>query len=412
MDLKIISLMFISFISLYLVVFFLLVWFQGRKELKKDPKPKVYPALTAIIPAFNEEKSIKQCIESLLALDYPGKIKIIVVNDGSTDNTSKIARSYEKQGVLVIDKKNGGKASAMNVGLTHTTTPLVACLDADSRVTPHALTCMVGYFAKEEIAAVTPALKVAKPKSIIQQVQWVEYIVNILQRKLYSLLDIIYVTPGPFSVYRTNVLNEIGKFDEDNMTEDMEIALRIQDRGYSIENSVSAEVFTIAPMTLYSLFGQRVRWYRGLLHNMKLYKHLFFSKKHGLLGMFLFPITVLSIIVSMAGVWLMLSYLLEGVWSALHQVFYMATIGFNITFVNTLTYLIFSQNMFMLLLTWTVLLTSGVVIYYSHKVSSEAISKHMKLGYAAYVFVFCVLLATVWGASIITELFGMRRKWR
>lgn len=400
----------ISFVALYVAVFFLIVLLEHRKRLYDDPKPKRYPTISILVPAYNEEKNIEACINSLLHLDYPKKPRIIVVNDGSIDKTRKICERYSKKRLItLVNKPNGGKASALNAGLKKVKTELVACIDADSIVSKKALHYMVGYFEDTNVAAVTPALKVLEPGNTIQKVQWIEYLVNLLQRKLYALLDIIYVTPGPFSVYRTEILRKIG-FDEQNLTEDMEVALHIQDLGYKIENSVHAEVHTLSPMNLYILFNQRIRWYRGLVQNLKTYQHMLFSKKHGLLGRFILPLTIITVIVSIIGAFLAMQAISENLWNALKQLYFMLTIGFA-NFQLDFVQFIFSQNLFIILITGFVLLTTFIVIYLSHRLSGERFSWTMKLAYAVYIAIYFLLIASVWFVSLFKEFTGAARRW-
>ncbi len=411
-DPRIAVLAIVSFVSMFMAVFWLLTLFEHRKILHRDPKPKKYPNLSIIIPAYNEEHTIAQCIKSLLKLEYPGKIQLIVVNDGSKDKTLETAKPFAKKGLIELyDKKNGGKASAMNLGLKHVKHDYVACMDADSLVHPRALHYMVGYFDDANVAAVTAALKVTPPKNKLQEIQWIEYLVNILQRKLFALLDILYVTPGPFSVYRTRAIKSVGGFDEDNLTEDMEIALHLQERGWRLENSMLAEVFTHTPMTVYSLFNQRVRWYRGLVQNLRKYKHMVFSKKHGLLGLLILPATIALIAVSLVGAFMFVQSIAASTWGFILQLWFMLTIGFNWVFELDLAWMLFSTNLFVIAIAVFVLGASLIILYYSHKYSNESISFPKGLAYVLFLFVYFLLLATVWAFSLFKEFTGAEKTW-
>jgi cellulose synthase/poly-beta-1,6-N-acetylglucosamine synthase-like glycosyltransferase len=395
-----------------MAVFWLLTLFQHRKILDKDPAPKRFPPLSIIVPAYNEEDSIASCVDSLLRLDYPAKISVIVVNDGSTDKTHDIAAKYAKKGLItLVDKPNGGKASAMNAGLKHVKTDYVLCMDADSIVSPNALHYMMGYFDDAKVGAVTAALKVTPPKNRLQEIQWIEYLVNVLQRKLFAVIDILYVTPGPFSVYRAKALRDIGGFDEHNLTEDMEVALHLQEAGWRLENSMQADVFTETPMTMYGLFSQRVRWYRGLIQNLRKYRHMILSRKHGLLGLFLLPATILLIIVSLVGAALFVSSIAESTYNFLLQLWFMATIGFNWVFEIDLAWMLFSTNLFVLVLSGFVLLTTFVILYMSHKLSRERLAWPKRAAYAVFVLIYFLLLASVWAFSIFKEITGAEREW-
>jgi len=287
--------LFFAFVTIYFSVLFLLVYMEDADKME-DPKPTRYPSVDIIVPAYNEEKHISETINSLLALQYPGKIRIIVVNDGSTDATLNVARTFEPRGVLVIDKPNGGKASAINEGLKFADSELVAILDADSIVEPDALNFIVGYFEDEKVMAVTPMMKVWKAHTPVQILQRAEYILNSFTKKILEQFDSITVTPGPFSVYRRKVFDELGGFDENTITEDQEIALRIQKANYKIASSYGAVVYTDAPRTLSQLFKQRKRWYKGFLENVWKYRQLL-HHSYGDLGVFMLPSTIAVIVI-------------------------------------------------------------------------------------------------------------------
>jgi cellulose synthase/poly-beta-1,6-N-acetylglucosamine synthase-like glycosyltransferase len=280
------------FFSLFIGVFYFITLFENRTRLK-DPKVGKLHEVSIIVPAFNEAKTIGDTIISLKNLNYPAaKVRIIVVDDGSSDGTYEVACQFS--GIQVIKKENGGKASAINVGLREAKTELVAVMDADSFVSEHALWSMIGYFKHEKTMAVTPALKVHNPQGFWQGVQYVEYLFSVFFRKMFSFLNGVYVTPGPFSIYRKEFFDKHGGFQEDNMSEDLEVALRIQLHDYKIENSINAEVFTVAPNNFPALLKQRIRWYTGVLNNLYTYRELFTTKK-GYLGIFVLPVTLISI---------------------------------------------------------------------------------------------------------------------
>lgn len=291
----------IIYISLVISTFFMLVFLDNSKFLK-NPKPNRLPLVSIIVPAFNEKDNIQKTLASLTKLDYPkNKLEIIVVDDGSTDNTYELAQQFAKEKqktfkgkILLLIKKNGGKGSAMNLGLKHATGEIIASMDADSIVTPSALKKMLGYFNQKDVMAVTPAMKVYQPKTYLQKFQMVEYLIGIYLRKAYAYLNSLYIAPGPFSLYRKCFFDKYGGYDEKNLTEDMEIGLRIQSKGYQIENSIDASVYTQAPKNFKELAQQRTRWYLGFLHNMKEYHHLLLLKNQAL-GSIILPIAFLSV---------------------------------------------------------------------------------------------------------------------
>ena len=287
------------FISLYFEIFLLVSFFEKRRDLRKQGKKDStnYPSVTVIVPCFNEEKTLVKTMESLFALDYPkDKLSFFVVDDGSTDTTWSLAKQYEQHPqVRLFQKENGGKYTALNVGIESATTDLVGCLDADSFVDPMALQNIVHRFEDNKIQAVTPAIRVYNAKNVIEHIQVAEYTFSAFIRKVFAFLGTIYITPGPFSFFRREVFQHIGPYRHAHNTEDLEIALRMQTHGLKIDNAHDAYVYTTAPGTLRKLFKQRVRWIHGYLENAKDYRSLFFKTSHGHLSMFILPTATLSI---------------------------------------------------------------------------------------------------------------------
>lgn len=293
---------FTLFLSLFFEVFLLINYFEIKEEVARDKNsPNLplqrYPTVSIIIPCFNEEKTITSTINSLLGLDYPkDKLSLIVVDDGSTDATQKTLRVFNNNPqIIIFSKENGGKYTALNFALEKIDSELVGCLDADSFVDPYALKKIVPKFDDLEIMAVTPSIQVFEPKTILQRVQRIEYSWGILFRRVLATINGLYVTPGPFSIFRTQMLKDIGGYRHAHQTEDMELALRMHRHGFKIANAQEATVFTVAPAQLKGLYKQRVRWTYGFLKNAIDYRDMYFNRKHGTLGFFVLPIATLSI---------------------------------------------------------------------------------------------------------------------
>lgn len=291
------------FISLFFEVFLLITYFEIRDEVKLEKDHVAldlltYPSVSIIVPSYNEERTVRATIESLLKLDYPkDKITLLLVDDGSTDGTLAVLNEYKNiPYVEVMTKQNeGSKFSALNFALSHVTTELVGCLDADSFVDSQALKKIVPYFADAETMAVTPAVRIHDPKTFFQRIQHVEYMWGVLLRRVLASINGLYVTPGPFSIFRIRVFEDLGGYAFAHHTEDMEMALRMQKNGYKIANSPGAYVYTVGPDKLKSLYKQRVRWSYGFLNNAVDYRDMYFNKKYGAFGLFVLPIATFSI---------------------------------------------------------------------------------------------------------------------
>lgn len=289
------------FVSLFFEVFLLITYLEVKGEIKAEDEriaegPSRFPSVTIIVPAWNEGETLVATIDSLLGLHYPqDKLSFILVDDGSTDNTWEVMNRYKNNPRFSIHKKeNGGKHTAVNLGLEKTTSELVGCLDADSFVSPEALKKIIPYFDDASVMAVTPSIKVHEPGNALQYIQKTEYSWSIFLRRMLSSLGALYVTPGPFSIFRKRVFDELGPYRHAHMVEDMEMAMRMQKNRYKIVNSHGAHVYTVTPSTLKGLVKQRSRWTYGFLNNAFDYREIFFNKKYGHFGMFIMPIATLS----------------------------------------------------------------------------------------------------------------------
>lgn len=284
------------FLSLYFQVLLLISFFENKKKIKEEEEQVVtaYPSVTIAVPCWNEERTLAKTLDSLLALDYPkDKLSVIVVDDGSTDSTLVIAKKYEaqyKNQILAITKINGGKHTAVNLALSLAEGELFGCLDADSFVDKNALRIIASYFVNhKEAMAVTPCIHIRSPKTIIQRIQAIEYLLGVFLRKSFGQLDAIQVTPGPFSIFKREIFAKIGNYKKAHNTEDYEITLRMHKNHMKIMNSHKALVYTIGPATFRGYFYQRLRWSRGFLENSLDYKAIFFKKEYGNFGMFTLP---------------------------------------------------------------------------------------------------------------------------
>lgn len=332
------------FISLYFEVFLLLAFLERRfrkPAIAPVPaQPLRYPSVAIVVPCYNEEKTIESTMKSLLALDYPRDVmEIIVVDDGSKDRTLAVARQFENDPrVRVFAKENGGKHTAMNFALKHTQAELVGCLDADSTVAPDALLRIVPVFENAEVAAVTPGIHVRSPETMLQHMQNVEYRLSIFNRYILSAIGSAFITPGPFSFFRASVVRELGGWRYAHSTEDMEMALRMQEAGHLIANAPKAVVHTATPRTIPALFRQRVRWTYGWLRNAVDYRYMLGNAKFGNLGIIVLPSALISIA---AGIYFFLRIVISGIISLREEITRVHYAGFSMQptfdpfFINT-----------------------------------------------------------------------------
>lgn len=406
----------ICFISLFMS----LIWIQflyQEKEAREKRKP-IAPFVSLAIPAYNEEKVLTKTVDSLANLNYPkNKFEIIIVNDGSKDNTLKEALSLQKKynnakiNLIIIDKKNGGKASAMNCALKKARGEFFACVDSDSYVDPDALKNAITYFTEEKIGAIISVIKVFNPKNIYQKIQRVEYILCFLMRKLMGYIDTLAVTPGVLSIYRTKVIKEVGGFDEGNITEDLEIGLRVKKAGYKIKMASTSHTYTEVPVNFKELLAQRVRWFRGFILNYWSYRHMIFNKKYKLFGMFQLPLIIIAVPLLILGTSIIFMEVVKSLYEFLFRSIYINNYFLtHIINMPSLNELLLGQK-FNLIIPLTLSSILGFYIFYmAHKELKENVIKS-PLAILGYFIVLPYLTSYHWFSAIFKEVFRTKRKW-
>ncbi len=369
------------------------------------------PSVAVIVPCWNEASTVAATCESLLALEYPKeKLEIILVDDGSTDATPEVMTRFEEHPrVRIIRKENGGKHTALNAGIALTRAELVGCLDADSFVAPDALREIVACFDNPHVVAATAALSIHQPENMLQHMQNAEYSFGITLRHTFASINGLYVTPGPFSFYRRDIVEKLGGFRYGHQTEDMEMALRIQHAGYRIENAPRARVYTKAPATIAKLVKQRVRWITGFLRNiLGEYRGLIGSRRHSALGQLVLPTALLSIV---GGITLFLLALFLLARNTLTALSLRADIPLSYALVpHTAFSWFYLPVSFYIVLAAIVLLTSVTLVTIGKRISKTP--GHIAFGLASYVFLYG-LIAPLWLILATSDIaLGKRRDWR
>lgn len=290
------------FLSVYVQVFFFVTFLENRKKIViRHGKIKLdfYPSVTIAVPCWNEEKTVEKTVRSLLNLNYPkDKLKILLLDDGSTDGTLNVINKFaEYSNIKIFKKENGGKFTALNLALRNTETDFFGGLDADSFADPESLIRIMSYFEKDpKTMAVAPSVIVSASKNIIKNAQRAEYNMGVYFKKMLCFLGAINVTPGPLTIFRKKVFNDLGYYRHGHNTEDMEIAYRMQKNNYKIEHCNDAFVYTNTPGTIRKLYRQRLRWIYGFINNTIDYKNVLFKKRYGNFAMFTLPMGVISIL--------------------------------------------------------------------------------------------------------------------
>lgn len=274
--------------------------FQHLREKNRSVSVERWPSITVLVPAYNEEGYVGRCIDSFLDAAYPAeKLDVVVIDDGSTDGTFEEAKRHAEDNVTVLRKANGGKHSALNYGLHHTTSELVVGVDADSMIERTALKELVRtYKSKPDSWAVAGNVKVANRGEFLPNVQALEYIVSInMFRRALDQVGLVKVVPGCLGLFRRDRVEEVGGFSGDTVTEDFDLTIELLKRGGRVHYSSRALVRTEVPDTWVDLYNQRLRWLRGSIQTVFKHRRIFFDAQFGLLHRILVPYIFLSIAV-------------------------------------------------------------------------------------------------------------------
>ncbi len=294
------------------------------------------PAVTLIVPAYNESATIEEASRSLLSLQYP-EYEILIVNDGSTDNTLEVLRQayrlvptpryplahiptarvrgvYQSRthpNLWVIDKENGKRADAVNVGINYCRTPLLCIVDADGILERDALIRIVRPFLEDDLTIATGGIiriangcvvrhgivqEVRMPKNILAKFQVLEYLRAFLAGRVgWDALKIMLLISGAFGMFRRSLVVAVGGLAHDSIGEDLELTVRLhrycRERGipYAIHFVPDPVAWTEAPETLATLGRQRDRWHRGLIDTMMRHIRLLLNPRYGRIGLVAFP---------------------------------------------------------------------------------------------------------------------------
>ena len=253
--------------------------------------PDPLPGVTVLIPAHSEESVIVQTVNSVLASDY-ADLHLIVVNDGSTDNTGELLDTHfsRKPGVRIIHQVNRGKAAALSMALSHAETGIVVTIDADTEIEPDALRKLVRHFSDPTVGAVAGNVKVGNRSRWLTRWQALEYITSQnMEKRAFDLLNCITVVPGALGAWRKSAIEAAGGITADTVAEDADLTMAIRRLGWRISYDEEAVAWTEAPVTANQLIRQRFRWTFGTLQSFWKHSSTLFRPKYGTLGWIALP---------------------------------------------------------------------------------------------------------------------------
>ena len=282
------ALTFIAFVPGFMNAFLASSLLLDKRPRRR--KTVIYPGVTILIAAYNEEPGIAVTLESIAALKYAGPIEALVLNDGSTDGTVEEVRRAKKRlslpsniTIRLLDfKQNRGKAAVLNSGLAEAKHKLICTIDGDSRLRADSMTEIVERYLSDPpgTVAVAGAVLVRNSRaSLITAAQEWDYFHGIAAvKRMQSMYHGTLVAQGAFSLYCKDVLEDVGGWPE-SVGEDIVMTWAMLGRGHRVGYAEDAIVFTDAPTTFRQFYHQRKRWSRGLIEAMQRNKSLLFKPR-------------------------------------------------------------------------------------------------------------------------------------
>jgi biofilm PGA synthesis N-glycosyltransferase PgaC len=350
-----------------------------------------FPKVSLLIAAYNEAQNIAETFRGIRGQDYPGELEIIVVDDGSTDETLLLLRSFNLRNLKIIQNNHGGKANALNEGLKHVSHEIVVCIDADTFLHPQALRRIVARFITDpaETAAVAGCVLVKNSRStFMTRLQEWDYFTGIASAKRQqSLYQGTLVAQGAFSAFRTKVVKAHQGWPA-VIGEDIVLTWSLIKSGWRVGFEPTAIGFTSAPETFNGFYRQRKRWARGMIEGLKQHGHLVWSNSR--LSSFFVGIDFIIPFIDFFYAFVFL----PGVVLALFGHYYI--VGPSTLLVLPLAFLIV------------------LIMYKKQKIVFNELGLKVRqnfVGFLVYMLVYQVLMSPICVIGYTQEVMGLAKKW-
>ena len=258
----------------------------------RQASPGFNPRIAVLIPAYNEEKVIVRTVRSVLHSDYEN-LRVIVIDDGSSDNTFEVAREAYKREIAagrveVLTKVNGGKAAALNFALERVDEEFYVGIDADTVIAADAIAKLIPHFEDHAVGAVAGNAKVGNRVNLWTRWQALEYITSQnFERRALDLFNVVTVVPGAIGAWRTAAAKAAGGYPLNTVAEDADLTMNLLEQQYKVVYEDRALAFTEAPIDARDLMRQRFRWSFGILQSVWKHKAAFIRNKA--MGLFALP---------------------------------------------------------------------------------------------------------------------------
>jgi biofilm PGA synthesis N-glycosyltransferase PgaC len=352
-----------------------------------------FPDATVVIACFNEEETIGETLDYVVAQEYPGRLRVLVADDGSTDRTAELARARAATNpdIAVLTVPHGGKAKTLTAALKRVRTPLMATVDADTLLMPSALERVVArlLISPPDTVAVAGAVFVRNSRrNFITRAQEWDYFLGIASvKRQQGLFQGTMVAQGAFSVYRTAALRQVGGWP-DRIGEDIVLTWAMMREGGRVGYERTAIAFTTAPEDARAFARQRRRWARGMIEGLREHGGALLaggrSNVHAVLVNFVFPYV-------------------DVVFSIAFPIGIVLALFGNFAIVGPMTLAVLPLNVAL-----------SMIMFHLSKQSFDEVGlmvRQNRLGYFGYLFTYQLFMSPVSVAGYAQELFGAARRW-
>ncbi|MCW3067083.1 MAG: polysaccharide deacetylase [Solirubrobacterales bacterium] len=238
---------------------------HARAARRQLHDPTFRPSISVVVPAYNEAVGIERAVRSLVTTTHP-EVEVIVVDDGSEDETADIVHGLELPGVHLIRQANAGKPAALNRGIAAAGNEVIVMVDADTVFEPETLSRLVAPMEDPGVGAASGNTKVGNRRGLLGRWQHIEYVMGFnLDRRLYDTLRCMPTIPGAIGAFRREALADVGGLSAATLAEDTDVTLALGRAGWRVVYVEHARAWTEAPSTLRALWRQRYRWSYGTM---------------------------------------------------------------------------------------------------------------------------------------------------
>jgi biofilm PGA synthesis N-glycosyltransferase PgaC len=352
--------------------------------------PEVFPPITILIAAYNEEENLPETVRSVLQQDYPGSLEILVADDGSTDETVSVLKSLRLSNLTVLQVNHSGKAGALTAGLKAVTTDITVCIDADTYLHPQALKRIVARLLSDpsHTAAVAGCVLVRNSRAtLMTRLQEWDYFLGISSAKRQqALYQGTLVAQGAFSAFKTSALRHCEGWPV-VIGEDIVLTWKLLSKGFRVGYEPTALCFTNAPADMPAFWRQRQRWARGMIEGLKRYGNLVWQRN--LTGFFVgmdFVIPVIDLFYSIV--------FLPGVLLALTGRYYI---------VGPMTLLVVPLSLLIVIL-----------MFHKQRQVFEELNLKVRrnsLGFFCFMLLYQPMVSPICVTGYLKELAGARKRW-